>query len=111
QDAERTRQVVVAGRAGEKPAPGYSAPMAVFARVVAGVDGAARGFGGPRPARPAARTGFGPFDWADVLIEKATTTRDKAASILDGRSDSSALVARGRPLHVLRTARAEHVQT
>jgi nucleotide-binding universal stress UspA family protein len=100
--------------------------MAVFARILVGFDGTDWGFEALRqtlvlaPAEgsavhavtaldtsPAARTGFDSAYWADVLIEEATTARDTAASIIGGRPDSTVRVARGRPLHVLRSARDE----
>ena len=100
--------------------------MAVFARVVVGVDGTEWGFEALRqtlllaPAEgssvhavtaldtsPARRTGFDSAYWVDELVEEATTARDAAASILGGRPDSTARVARGGALHVLRHARDE----
>jgi nucleotide-binding universal stress UspA family protein len=100
--------------------------VAVFARVVVGVDGTDWGFEALRqtlvlaPAEgsavhavialdtsPAARAGFDSAHWVEVLIEEATTARGTATSILGGRPDSTARVARGGPLHVLRSARDE----
>ena len=100
--------------------------MTVFARVVVGVDGTEWGFEALRqtlvlaPAegsavhaitaldtKPARRVGFDSAYWVDELVEEATTARDAAASILVGRPDSTARVARGEPLPVLRHARDE----
>jgi len=100
--------------------------MAVFARVVVGVDGTEWGFEALRQTlvlaptegsavhavtaldtSPAYRTGFDAAYWVDELVEEATTARDTAASILAGRPDSTVRVARGEPLPVLRQARDE----
>ena len=99
--------------------------MAVFARVIVGVDGTDWGFEALRQAltlapadsrveavtaldtSPAARTGFDAAHWVDVLSEEAKEARDAAATILGDRAGSSARIARGTPLHVLRQARDE----
>jgi nucleotide-binding universal stress UspA family protein len=99
--------------------------MAVFARVIVGVDGTDWGFEALRQAltlapadsrveavtaldtSPAARTGFDAAHWVDVLSEEAKDARDAAATILGDRAGSSARIVRGTPLHVLRQARDE----
>jgi nucleotide-binding universal stress UspA family protein len=99
--------------------------MAVFARVIVGVDGTDWGFEALRQAltlapadsrveavtaldtSPAARTGFDAAHWVDVLSEEAKEARDAAATILGDRAGSSARIVRGTPLHVLRQARDE----
>ena len=100
--------------------------MTVFARVVVGVDGTDWGFEALRQAlalapaedsrvdavtalhtSPAARAGFEAAHWVDVLSEEAAAARDAAATILGDRAGSSARIARGTPLHVLRQARDE----
>ena len=100
--------------------------MAIFARVVVGVDGTDWGFEALRQAlalapaedarveavtaldtSPAARTGFEAAHWVDVLSEEAKEARDAAATILDDRAGSSARIVRGTPLQVLRHARDE----
>ena len=100
--------------------------MAVFARVVVGIDGTEWGFEALRQTlalaptegsavhavtaldtSPAYGTGFDAAYWVDELVEEATTARDNAASILAGRPDSTVRVARGEPLPVLRHARDE----
>jgi nucleotide-binding universal stress UspA family protein len=98
--------------------------MAVFARVVVGVDGTEWGFDALRQAlalapaedsrveavtalhtSPAARTGFDAAHWVDVLTEEAAQARNAAANILGNRPGSSARIVRGTPLQVLREAR------
>ena len=100
--------------------------MAVFARVVVGVDGTAWGFEALRQAlalapaedarveavtaldtSPAARTGFQAAHWVDELSEEAAQVRDAAATILGDRAGTSARIVGGKPLHVLRQARDE----
>ena len=99
--------------------------MAIFARIVVGVDGTDWGFEALRQAlalapadsrveavtaldtSPAARTGFEAAHWVDMLSEEAKEARDTAATILSDRAHSSARVVTGIPLHVLRKARDE----
>ena len=99
--------------------------MAIFARLVVGVDGTDWGFEALRQAlalapadsrveavtaldmSPAARTGFEAAHWVDVLSEEAKEARDTAATILGDRAGSSARIVTGTPLHVLRQARDE----
>jgi nucleotide-binding universal stress UspA family protein len=99
--------------------------MAIFARLVVGVDGTDWGFEALRQAlalapadsrveavtaldtSPAARTGFEAAHWVDVLSEEAREARDTAATILGDRAGSSARIVRGTPLRVLRQARDE----
>ena len=97
--------------------------MAVFARIVVGIDGTEWGFDALRQTlalapregssvdavtaldtAPAARAGFDARRWVDILTEEATTARDTAARILDDRRGSTARVVRGRPVDVLRRA-------
>jgi nucleotide-binding universal stress UspA family protein len=100
--------------------------MAVFARVVVGVDGTDWGFEALRQAlalapaedsrldavtalhtSPAARTGFEAGHWVDVLTSEAEEAREAAETMLRDRAACSARVVRGTPLHVLRQARDE----
>jgi nucleotide-binding universal stress UspA family protein len=100
--------------------------MAIFARVVVGVDGTDWGFEALRQALalapsedsqveavtaldtgPAARTGFDAGHWTELLSEEAREARDEAATILGDRAGASTRIERGKPLHVLRQARDE----
>ncbi len=100
--------------------------MAVFDRVVVGVDGTEWGVEALRqtlalaPAErsvvqavtaldtsPAARVGFDAGRWVDILTEEAEAARETAAALLDGRSDSTTRVIRGAPVPVLRRVRDE----
>ena len=100
--------------------------MAIFARIVVGVDGTEWGFEALRQAlalapaegsrveavtalhtAPAVHTGFEAAHWADLLGDEAAEARDAAAAVLGDRGDSSARIVKGAPLHVLRQARDE----
>ena len=100
--------------------------MALFARVVVGVDGTEWGFEALHqtlalaPADgsivyavtaldtlPAMRTGFDAARWTAKLEQKAEEARNEATTLLDGRAGSTARVVRGKPVNVLRRARDE----
>lgn len=97
--------------------------MAVFDRVVVGVDGTEWGFEALRQALalapagaaveavtalhtgPAVWTGFDAPHWAELLTSEAQAARDASATLLAGRPCASARVVPGDPVDVLRRAR------
>ena len=99
--------------------------MAVFDRVVVGVDGTEWGFAALEQAlalspvesqvravtaldvRPAVHTGFASASFAELLEQEAMEARDSASELLAGRPESIAVLVNGQPVPVLRAARDE----
>jgi nucleotide-binding universal stress UspA family protein len=97
--------------------------MAVFDRVVVGVDGTEWGFAALAQAlalappespvravtaldvRPAIHTGFAAASFADLLREEASAAQATAHELLAGRPDSTSVLVQGQPVPVLRAAR------
>lgn len=99
--------------------------MAVFDRVVVGVDGTEWGFAALRQAlalappdspvravtavdiRPAIHTGFAAASFAELLEQEAMEASAAARELLVGRPDSTSVLVNGQPVPVLRSARDE----
>ena len=99
--------------------------MAVFDRVVVGVDGTEWGFAALRQALalappmsavravtaldigPAIHSGFASSSFAELLEQEATEASARACELLTGRADSTSVLVNGHPIPVLRSARDE----
>lgn len=99
--------------------------MAVFDRVVVGVDGTEWGFAALAQAlalappespvravtaldvRPAIHAGFAAASFADLLQKEASAAQAAAHELLAGRPDSTSVLVQGQPVPVLRAARDE----